>query len=81
MSLEGSRRSPAMSAATKAIQAMLITPRAKSAAISAQQHAMQCTPCSSPLRAARGSRQRRRHASLTGVTWNSAAARMAPPAT
>ena len=30
-----------MSAATKAIQPMLITPSAKSAAISAQQHAMQ----------------------------------------
>ena len=70
-----------MSAATKAIQPMLITPSAKSATVSAQQQATQWTPCSIPLRAACGSRQRRRHASLAGVSWNSAAARMAPPAT
>ena len=41
-----------MSPATKAIQAMLITPSAKSEAISAQQQPMHQPPCLAPIRSA-----------------------------
>ncbi len=53
---QGSRRSAAISAATKAMHAALITPNAKSAAISGQQQAMQTPPCSTPIRSARAGR-------------------------
>src|SRR6185437_2298286 len=86
-SRHGRSFSMAISAATTAIQAMLIAPRANSAAISAQQQPMHHAPCSTPIRTApsdpscqeetrnpSGERQRRRQAYFAGVNSYTAAA-------
>jgi len=89
----GSVFSAAISAATNAIHAMLITPSANNAAISAQQQPTHHAPCfapicSAPVRPSRhepsrnpsGLRQCRRHTSLSGVSSYIAATTRIPPA-
>jgi hypothetical protein len=79
---QGKSFSTAMNAAMSAIHPMLMTPRARSAAIRAQQQPTHHMPCSTPMRRApalpgrhewrmnmSGLRQRRRQASLSGVSW------------
>ena len=91
---QGSSFSAAMNAAMSAIQPMLITPTANSAAINAQQHPRHHAPCLIPgarpptwpsrQRSARniiGLRHLTRQASFKGVTWYTAAIRITPPAT
>ena len=78
----GKSFSSAIRAAIKTIHPMLITPRAKSAAIRPQQQPTHQPPCSTPMRSAPirparqcmstnviGFRQCRRQTSLSGVSW------------
>ena len=80
--LHGSSFSIAIRAAISAIQPMLMTPSANSAAISAQQQPTHQAPCSIPIRRApsrpgrqavsrnpSGFRHLRRQTSLSGVSW------------
>ena len=80
--VQGSSFSSAISAAMNAIQPMLITPSANSAAIRAQQQPTHQAPCSMPIliaprrpgrqavnRNASGLLHRFRQASLRGVNW------------
>src|SRR5436190_17847365 len=79
---DGNSFSTAISAAMNAIQPMLITPSANSAAISAQQQPTHQAPCTAPIRNApyrlgrqfsitniTGPLQRVRQAFFAGVTW------------